>query len=209
MGAEEARTQSHERPSRVNVAHPIFCFQEYSELPRDLLPLVEQVRSSRLLSISRITRNQREEIQFESAPPTNVGGYYWLYTDYSLDELEQCTKSHLDGAIDIALMAKLHRGLGNVCTIQDGDFRVVYNGIANASMGLRKRLAQHFNGGDGTGALHIKHTNLHDLRRWRVSYASIDFKGNYEPDVDSDFAHAKHVERIWRLEHGWPLLCTQ
>lgn len=174
-------------------------------MPRDLLPRVEKVRSSRLL---RAFRNTRNHLQFDDAPPTFVSGFYWIYTNYSLDEIEGCTASPLDNAVDIPLMAKLHRDLGNVCDIQVDGFRLIYNGIARASVGIRERLGQHFNGGDGTGSLHIKHTSLNDLSRWRVSYVSTSCNGTTPADVESDYAHAKHVERIWRLEHGWPLLCT-
>ena len=174
-------------------------------MPRDLLPLVEKVRSSRLL---RVLRNDRKQLQFESAPPTQVSGFYWIYTNYSFEEMEGCIASPLVNAINIPLMAKLHRGLGKVCDIQEDGFRLVYNGIARSSLGIRERLGQHFNGGDGTGSLHIKHTTLNDLTRWRISYVSTSRDGVTAADVESDYVHAKHVERIWRLEHGWPLLCT-
>ncbi|MFA4834441.1 MAG: hypothetical protein WC749_00015 [Dehalococcoidia bacterium] len=173
-------------------------------MPRDLLPSVEKVRSSRLL---RVFRNEYKQLQFDGAPPTKVSGFYWIYTNYSLDDIEGCVASPLGNAINIPLMAKLHRGLGNVCDIQEDGFRLVYNGIARASVGIRERLGQHFNGGDGTGSLHIKHTTLHELSRWRVSFVSTSGNGAIAADVESDFAHAKHLERIWRLEHGWPLLC--
>lgn len=175
-------------------------------MPRDLLPLVEKVRSSRLLSVSR---NKLDHLQIDDAPPTKVSGFYWIYTNYSLEELKDCTASPLEGAIDIRLMAQLHSGLGNVCDIQDQGYRLVYNGIANTSTGIRERLGQHFNGWKETGSLHIKHTSLGDLSRWRVSYVSTSCNGATPADVESDYAHAKHVERIWRLEHGWPMFCTK
>lgn len=174
-------------------------------MPRDLLPRVEQVRSSRLL---RVFRNTSNDLQLEGAPPSKVSGFYWIYTNYSLEELKDCTPSPLAGAINIRLLAQLHSGLGKVCDIQDQGYRLVYNGIANKSTGIRERLGQHFNGWNQTGSLHIKHTSLHDLSRWRFSYASTSGNVITAADVDSDFTHAKNVERIWRLEHGWPLLCT-
>ena len=164
------------------------------------------VRSTRLL---RVSKNKYDELEFEGAPPTKVSGFYWIYTSYTLDELEGCTASPLAKAVNIPLMAKLHNGLGNVCDIEEDGFRLVYNGIARASMGIRERLGQHFNGGDGTGSLHIKHSSLNDLSRWRVSYVSTSSKNLIAADVESDYVHAKHVERIWRLVHGWPLLCTK
>lgn len=174
-------------------------------MPREILPLIEAIRTTRLLSVSR---NDNNNIQFEGAPPTKVSGFYWIYTNYSLDELEACTPSTAKNAIDIARLAKLHRDLPNVCSIQKQGFRLVYNGIAGQSLGIRGRLGQHFNGGEGTGALHIGRSSLKDLNRWRVSYATICPKGTIAPDVASEYRHAKSVEHIWRLQHGWPLLCT-
>lgn len=174
-------------------------------MPRNILPRIEAIRQTRLLSVSR---NDKDHIQFESAPPTKTSGFYWIYTDYSLDELEACIPSTAKSAVNIARLAKLHRDLPYVCSIQMDGFRLVYNGISGQSLGIRERLGQHFNGGEGTGALHILKSSLKDLNRWRVSYATICPKGTTPPDVASDFRHAKSVERIWRLQHGWPLFCT-
>ena len=179
-------------------------------MPRDLLSRVEEVRSSRLLGISR-----KKNLQFEMAPPTKVMGYYWIYTDYSIEELQTCTSSSLKGSINLSLMARLHSDLPNICSLKKDGFSLVYNGIAG-STGVRERLGQHFGDGKGTGALHIKGSSLNDVARWCYSYATISRKEATRrckeptaPDVESDYAHAKHVERIWRLTHGWPLLCTQ
>ncbi|MDH1657058.1 hypothetical protein N5E96_20440 [Pseudomonas mosselii] len=175
-----------------------------SAVPRSILPRIEAVRTTRLLGVSR---NVKNHIQFESAPPTKVSGFYWIYTDYSLDELEACIPSTAKSAIDIARLATLHRDLPNVCSIQQEGFRLVYNGIAGQSLGIRGRLGQHFNGGEGTGALHISKSSLKDLKRWRVSYATICSNGTIAPDVESEYEYANSVERIWRLQYGWPLLC--
>lgn len=174
-------------------------------MPRQLLPQIEAVRSSRLL---RITRDaSRNHLRFENAPPAAVKGYYWLYTDYSIDELASCTPSASLGGINLPFVAGLHRDLGNVCSITSEGFRLVYNGRAG-STGIRSRLGQHFNGGKKTGALHICRSSLADLSRWRYSYVSIDSTAGYQADVPSSYEHAKSIERIWRLQHGWPLFCT-
>lgn len=174
-------------------------------MPRNILPRIEAIRTTRLLKVSR---NQKGHIQFESPPPTKVSGFYWIYTDFSLDELEASIPSKAKGAIDIARLTTLHRDLPNVCSIKKDGFRLVYNGIAGQFLGIRGRLGQHFNGGKGTGALQIGKSSLNNLERWRISYSTICFKGETAPDFASDYEHAKSVERIWRLQHGWPLLCT-
>lgn len=171
------------------------------------MPRIEAVRQQRLLTIGR--DEHLKQLRLESPPPTNVRGFYWFYTNYTLDELEAAIASEAGNAIDLPWMTALHRDLAHVCTITQDGFRLVYNGIAGESLGIRKRLGQHINGGEGTGALHIRKSSLSDLTRWRYSYATIDAKGPIKADVPMSFADAKSVERIWRLEHGWPLFCTR
>lgn len=175
-------------------------------MPKSLLPQIEVIRKSKLLGISR---NARDQLSINNPPPTKSAGFYWIYTNYSQLELEQQVPQ-CQGAIDIGLLSKLHNGLANTCKIQPEGFKLVYNGIAGAKTGVRERIHQHFNGGEGTGSLAILRTNLNDLERWRVSYATIETPQRYTPDVAAQYdAVAEHVERMWRLNYGWPMLCTQ
>lgn len=176
-------------------------------MTRMLLHQIETVRQSRLLSISRKPNGY---IQIEDAPPTKSDGLYWLFTSYSLDELKNCINSNDNGAIDITSLATLHENLPHISTITDKGFMLVYNGIGGNSCGLRGRIHQHFNGGNGTGCLSILKSSLKDLNRWRVSYVTLQVRNGEQPDVQANYAdHAKNLERIWRLQYGWPLLCKK
>jgi hypothetical protein len=150
------------------------------------------------------------DLQIEMAPPTKASGFYWIYTNYSNQELECQLGAPCKKAIDIGLLSRLHVGLCNICRIEVNGFRLVYNGIAGKSCGIRERLHQHFNGGEGTGSLAILRTNLTDLEKWRISYVTIETSSTNTPDVPAIYAkNAHHVERMWRLQHGWPILCTK
>jgi hypothetical protein len=176
-------------------------------MPMTLLPRIEEARINRLL---RIGRNEREQLEIENAPPTKSSGFYWIYTDYSQEELEGQLGSPCRNAVDIGLLARLHKDLRNICNIKAEGFRLVYNGISGNSCGVRERLHQHFNGGEGTGSLAILRTGLSDLERWRVSYATIEVPFPKAPDVQAVYADvARHAERMWRLQNGWPILCTK
>lgn len=178
-------------------------------MSREFLNQVDATRSTRLLSVSR---NSREHLQIESAPPTKSAGLYWIYTSHSDNELKACSSSNDKGAIDLGSLAKLHYGLPNVCSIQQQsenkkNFRLVYNGVAGKSLGIRGRIHQHFNGGKGTGCLAICKSSLSDLENWRVSYLVLEHD-NATVDLNASYdLHAKNLERIWRLKYGWPLLC--
>lgn len=176
-------------------------------MPKVLLPKIEQIRRVRLLKIGR---NNRGQLAIENPPPTKSAGFYWIYSSYSQPDLEQQQGPACSNAVDIGLLARLHCGLANSCNIRLDGFRLVYNGIAGVGTGLRERLHQHFNGGEGTGSLAILRTDLSDLDRWRISYATIEVREDGAPDVFADYDNvAGHVERMWRLEYGWPILCTQ
>lgn len=158
---------------------------------------IDVTRSSRLLPITEMGK-----LKIPAEITKDLGGFYWIYTSYSIDELMACRKADKKGAIDIGLLAKLHHGIRGVNNEQRDGFRLVYNGIAND---LRGRIRQHFNGGRGTGCLAIKHTSLNELSRWQISYAAAGSQGGHIP-LDYT-AQAKNFERLWRLEYGWPLLC--
>lgn len=173
---------------------------------RELLPQVERIRQSRLL---QIVRNERGTLSIADTPPTKSAGFYWIYTSYSQPELEGTRGADCQGAVNIGLLARLHCGLSKTCDIRQEGFRLVYNGIASRGTGLRERIHQHFNGGKGTGSLAILRTNLSDLGRWRISYATVETPAG-KPDIQEVYADvAEHVERMWRLEYGWPILCTK
>lgn len=175
-------------------------------MPRKLLPQIERFRQTRFLQISR---NERNKLAIESSPPTKSAGFYWIYTNYSQFDLEQQQVAACKNAVNIGMLAQLHCGLANMCKISTDEFRLVYNGIAGAGTGIRERLHQHFNGGEGTGSLAILRTGLSDLSRWRVSYATLQETEILPHENRANFDEvARHVERMWRLEYGWPILCT-
>ncbi|WP_261844796.1 hypothetical protein [Aliamphritea ceti] len=179
-------------------------------MSREFLNQIDPIRKTRLLSISK---NSRDHLQIDNSPPTKSAGLYWIYTSYNDDELKASTSSDDKGAIDICSMMSLHEGLPKICSInqQSKDkkkFRLVYNGIAGKSLGIRGRIHQHFNGGKGTGCLSICKSSLNNLDNWRVSYLVLEHDDRNLIDIDASYElHAKNLERIWRLENGWPLLC--
>lgn len=181
-------------------------------MPKNLTARIESLRT---VTFQRIGRNSRGNLEYQGnergvlPPPTNESGFYWLYTDYSTEELIASQKGYKQKAIDLPLLAGLHDGLSNVCSIKHEGFRLVYNGIAE-KLFLRSRISQHFNGGNGTGSLHISDSTLNNLERWRVSYVATSALSSHRDAGSQTYIglHAKHYERMWRLEHGWPIFCS-
>lgn len=170
-----------------------------------MLQQIEDIRKKeRLLSVSR---NAHGNLAIKPLP-AKVAGMYWLYTNYTIEDLKNCTVSTDIGAIPIAHIANLHKNLPHVSKIEIGGFQLVYNGITGTGLGLRGRVHQHFNGGNGTGCLSITKSLVNNLDRWRVSYVTLDPKSNTSHNIKFDYSlYAKDLERMWRLTYGWPLLC--
>lgn len=165
---------------------------------------IERIRSERILPVT--TGNGLCLPSVEKLP-TKVHGLYWIYTSYSIEEIESCTPSNQSKAVDIAALAKQHNGLSLVHNTNHCGLNLVYNGIGGSSSGLRERIQGEFNGGEGTGSLGILKSSLRDLNNWRISYVILK-NDKIAPDLDLEFNdYAAILERAWRLEYGWPILC--
>jgi hypothetical protein len=172
------------------------------------IPVMQQIENFRATRHLSIDRDKSGNLAINNPPPVKAAGMYWFYTSYTIEELKACAISGNPGVIPINHMARLHEGLPHVSTIEIEGFRLVYNGIAGATLGLRGRIHQHFNGGVGTGCLSILRSSVNDLNRWRVSYVTLGPLGSTQHDVQVDYSdEAIDLERTWRLTHGWPLFC--
>ena len=168
------------------------------------LAQIERIRSSRILPV---TTGDGLRLPSTEVLPTKVHGLYWIYTSYSIEQIENCTPSQQDNAVDISALAKQHKGLSLVHNINHCGFNLVYNGIGGSSSGLRERIQGEFNGGEGTGSLGILKSSLNNLDNWRISYVILK-NDKITPDLDLEFKeYAAILERAWRLEYGWPILC--
>lgn len=173
--------------------------------------LIEKIESQRVLTLQAIGRNERQHLQYLGLepPPTKEAGFYWLYTNYTPKELLESVKGTKRAAVDLPLLARAHDGIANVCDVTEDGFRLVYNGSAGDGY-LRSRISQHFNSAEGTGSLHILGSSLNDIERWRVSYVTTSMLSDHRDQGTHSYKglHAKHYERLWRLQYGWPLFCT-
>ena len=72
------------------------------------------------------------------------------------------------------------------------------------------RMKQHFGKGN-SGNLGIgKIDALNNPLKWRISYVTLQVNDNDEADIMCKYDdHAENIERIWRLEYGWSLLCQK
>ena len=175
----------------------------------DKLEKIESKRKERLLTVS--STNKGRTI-LANGPSRGANGFYWLFTNYSINEIQRCDRGNQTGSVDMKQLALHHEGLKHICKIECHGFRLVYNGIGGLGKkktgGLKERILQEFNGGEKTGSLAIKKTSLRDLSRWRYSYVTITLTDSDFPDIKYD-EWSLILERLWRLHYGWPLLCKK
>jgi len=177
---------------------------------------IDRIRETRLLQVGL---NGNKLSLCSQAPPRNISGFYFLYTSYSLDEIQSCTPSPTTKAVEMNRLASLHAHYAHTCEVKvmDGneEFWLVYNGIGGSSSpeyGLRERLLQEFRAVDETGSLAIRGSSLNDLSKWRYSFVTIkyDRQDSRSCDLPNNWYYldyGKEIERVWRLKNGWPLLC--
>jgi hypothetical protein len=154
---------------------------------------------------------EKGRLQYFGGPVRKQDGMYWIYTEHSNDDLIQSRPCSKKGSIDFSALTLRNSNIKELCQYEVDGFRLVYSGIGGLGRkgqgGLRERILEEFRGGSGTGSLAIKGSSLSELSRWRVSYvlwSELMFPKEYEY---SPFSTA--IEGLWRLEFGWPLLCSK
>lgn len=174
----------------------------------DLIRDIERTKEERF-SEPRITARG---LSLEA--PRKAAGLYFIYTSYSLDELAGAVAVNNGGAVPISRLVAAHRRMPGICQITRDGFRLVYNGIGGfngSDYGLRKRIGQQFTTKDPrTGALCIRESTVSDLSRWRISYVTLHCQHSGAADFGPEWTFSEHaldIERCWRLQCGWPLLC--
>ncbi|MDD5758704.1 MAG: hypothetical protein PHI06_06435 [Desulfobulbaceae bacterium] len=173
----------------------------------DVIKSINSIQESRLGTIAMV----KGRLKYSNGPNTKENGLYWIYTSYDEAEMLDATSCSKPGSVNIPLMVGAHQELNNICTKTINGFRMVYNGIGGVGPsghgGLRERILGEFRGGKGTGSLAINESTLNDLNNWRVSFvlwSEIPFTEQYEYSC-----WATVLERIWRIQFGWPILCSK
>lgn len=173
--------------------------------------VIEQIHHLQIARLKTLSLNRNGRLIMHDGPRTKMSGLYWIYTNYTNDELlhSNCCEQH--GSINIANLVSRHTDLSNVCTINVDGFKTVYNGIGGTGDrgrgGLRERIQAEFRGGAGTGSLAINKSSLNDLNKWRYSFvlwSEIEFLLSYDYTNNSEI-----IERLWRIHYGWPMLCAK
>ncbi|SHF67792.1 hypothetical protein SAMN05444483_10214 [Salegentibacter echinorum] len=151
-------------------------------------------------------------------------GLYWLWCKTPLDQLKQT--DHKGGAhVPIKKLLHNRNGLDHICKIQDGEYRILYNGMGGYSKckkgsayGLRGRINQEvISNNTKTGTINIAGLKL-DINDWKVSFFDFDDAENHQLlrelpetaklDIGEIYKkYANELEMLWRMHYGTPILC--
>ena len=161
---------------------------------KNLIKRVEnKLNSQNYISLAKA----KEEIS------SSASGFYWIYTKLPMKNFSETTPPLNSAHIDISKLAKIHDGLEAVITQKNSDYWCIYNGKGKQ---LKSRMSAGFTNTAGeTGKLAL-------LR----CFQETDFRVKFIICEDKNILHGIHehyhiiqkdIERLWRLNYGWPFLC--
>ncbi|MCG2739108.1 MAG: hypothetical protein L6300_02585 [Syntrophaceae bacterium] len=133
----------------------------------------------------------------------SASGFYWIYTKLPMSRFSAAPSPSNRAHTDFSLLATIHNGLVSVISQSNKEHWCIYNGKGKQ---LKARMAAEFTNTKGkTGKLAL-------LRCFQES----DFDIKYIICESYDARHGiterygdieRDLERVWRLNHGWPFLC--
>jgi len=142
-----------------------------------------------------------------------LAGWYWIYTRLRQDDLRKCEAPAAtdDEAVPISQLVSLHDGLPFVIPLPAAgcDWWCVYTG---KGINLRQRVQAHFkvNPTGGTGSLSLGRYDdpVSDLKNWGVRILICSEQEDMPFGINLTWSeHHTTIERLWRLQNGWPILC--
>jgi len=130
-------------------------------------------------------------------------GFYWIYTKLPLERFMESSPPSNPVHINFSATAKIHRSLKSVIMQHDSEHWCIYNGKGKQ---LKNRLVAEFTNTQGkTGKLALLRCfNENDFAvKYITCQSDNDLSGISEKYSDVE----KDLERVWRLNYGWPFLC--
>lgn len=133
----------------------------------------------------------------------SASGFYWIYTKLPITNFSACARPKNTVHIDFSLMAKTHKGSKNIITQSGNDYWCIYNGKGKE---LKKRLSAGFtNTKSKTGKLALLRCFKED--DFRIKYIVCQSTSK-EYGIQETYSNLQRdIERVWRLNYGWPFLC--
>ncbi|EKB19400.1 hypothetical protein HMPREF1170_03840 [Aeromonas veronii AMC35] len=135
--------------------------------------------------------------------PIKANGFYWIYTKLPIEKLIESATPINQAHVDISLMASTHQGLKYIIKQTKSDYWCIYNGKGT---NLKQRISAAFTNTNGaTGKLAL--TRVFKDDEFRVKFVVCNISNTEYGIKDTFDSLERDLERVWRLNYGWPILC--
>lgn len=156
-----------------------------------------------------VTFDEEGNANLDNDLETNVVGLYFIRTKYTLEELRRIDqiqhKRHYNFKERIEFNSVLEEQK-YTCQKEEG-YRIIYTG---SDLNIKNRISAHFNS-HKVGCLAINsHKELTENNKWQYSYIKLTDHSEFNSlDNDKKIRLKDHLELLWRLRNGWPILCKK
>lgn len=139
----------------------------------------------------------------KSEIPQEASGFYWIYTKIPITQFIQSPIPSNPVQVNFSLMASTHQGLKSIIKQNGSDYWCIYNGKGT---NLKNRMSAAFTNTNGkTGKLAL--TRVFNEEDFRVKFIVCDSHITAHGVSYSFDSLQRDLERVSRLNYGWPLLC--
>ena len=162
-----------------------------------MLNKIEEINSRLVLQSYRTLQDAKSKIERKAS------GFYWIYTKLPIAQFINSPKPSNPVHVDFSLMASTHQGLKSIIEQSGSDYWCIYNGKGT---NLKERMSAAFTNTDGqTGKLAL--TRVFKEDDFRVKFIACNSNDTDHGVNDSFDSLQRDLERVWRLNYGWPILC--
>ncbi len=133
----------------------------------------------------------------------SVSGFYWIYSNLPMEEFKKAAKPKNPVHVDFMELSEVHAELKHVISPVESNYWCIYNGKGKQ---LRHRIVAEFTDTKGkTGKLAL--LRCFKEENFRIKYVVCGDEKNAKGIATQYADLERNLERVWRLQLGWPVLC--
>jgi len=149
--------------------------------------------------------------QAKSEIDAKASGFYWIFTNKPIMSFLNCPKPINPKHVNFRYLSKIHKNQKYVISQQGNEeYWCIYNGKAKD---LNNRIEAEFSATVFTKKSELSKTGKLALTRcfssndFKIKYIVCDAPRNSKGVTSVYECLEKDLERIWRLNNGWPIFC--
>lgn len=150
--------------------------------------------------------NQQEYMHLDDLKlqvPASASGFYWIYTKLNIQRFLESPDPINPKHVNFRQLSSVHKGSKYVVQQKEDEYWCIYNGKGKQ---LKNRIVAEFSNTSGkTGTLAL--SRCFQATDFRIKYVMCDNPNNSKGILPVYSCLERDIERVWRLNNGWPLLC--